>query len=565
MQTPPIDLALIVSLQAPYVPAPQRRSVEPNVLGEALWAWVCECVVPLLNTIERLEREGVHARLSLAISPLACEMLADIEAIPAYLKYLQRQFEAARAHAHLFAARGQEKYRDLAAFWEAWYETAERDFRERYAQDLLGALRDFQSRERIELLASPATLPPLPLLSSDACVRAQLALAVEAFKVHFGRPPRGLWTCHELQRPGTASDAGSSDSIARMIVGAGFEYVVEGAATLNPGAIGPDGGTRYQAGLHPWLRDVLPAMDGEGLPTEDFAPLLEGSLLRVRPHAAASEQAWHPSGYAGEERFLCSARRRQPGALRLWRNTGESTPLSALEAYEAVDTPPVCEAQAGHWLDRLGEWAAESGNRRQCVAFDASLLGARWFEGHAWLARTLRHAASDARFELRFASHALTLDSMAGASERATDLAAEPAAGAPAGQGATVWRNRRNEAMWAEVHECEAAMERCARDEGNTPNPKLREILNQCARELLLIQSGDWPLLLAALPAWPEREDDVRCRLAEHTEAFRCLISIAATVASGQFMTEGQRAFLDALRERDDVFASLSFAMWAGS
>lgn len=559
MQAPPLDLALVLSLQAPHVPAPERRSVEPSALGDVLWAWVSESLVPLLNVIERLEREQAEAPLSLAVSPLLCEMLADIEAAPAYLKYLQRQAEAARGCAHIFASQGQEAYRDAAAFWEAWYQDAERDFREKYAQDLLGALRDFQGRERIELLAMPATLAALPLLERDSSVQAQLSIAVECFKKHFGRAPRGLWACQGLERaePGSPSAAAS---IAKLILAAGFEYVIEGAPTVEPSEVGQDGATRYQAERQPWLRDVLPHTQGHSLPASDFAPRLEGALLRVRPHAAAAEQAWHASGYAGEERFLCPARRHHPGALRLWRNTGEGVDLPGMDAYKALGISPVCEAQAEHWLNRLNEWAEQSGNRRQCVAFDASLLGARWFEGHAWLARTLRRAAADGRFQLRLASHALTLGSLCAQPEAAV----EPKPRKPANEGVTLWRNARNVALWAQVHECEGVLEEWARAHSGTANPKLREILNQCAREMLLIQSGDWPLLLAAGPPQPERQDDARARLAAHVEAFRCLLSMAAIVASGEFINEGQRTFVDALCERDDVFASASFTAWSG-
>ncbi len=564
METPPVDLALVLALHTPYVPAPHRHSGEPNPLGDALWAWVSECLVPLLNVLERLQREQAEAPLSLAVSPLACEMLADIEFAPAYLKYLERQAANARLHAALLAARGQDSYRDLAAFWEGWYQTAERDFRESYALDLLGALRDFQSRGRIELLAMPATLAPLPLLARDSSVQAQLNTAVEAFKKHFGRSPRGLYTCHGLERsdePHAEPNTQAKRQVAALIAAAGFEYVVEGAPTTRPGDVERDGGTRYETQRLPWLRDVLPAASREELAQSEPALQLRGSLACVRPHAEAAEQAWHPAGYAGEERFLSSSRRCFPGGLRLWRNTGAQASLSRLEPYEAPGTAAICEAQAAHWLDRVHERAAASSSPGLCVAFDAALLGSRWFEGHAWLGRVLKHAGSDNRFQLRLASHALTLDSLAAQAGAAGAAVQREEAGA----GATAWRNRRNEALWPEVHECEAALEEWASSCAGTPNPKLREILNQCARELLLIQSGDWPLLLASASPEPEREEDVRLLLAAHLEAFRYLISIAATVARGDFMSEGQRAYLDAARARDDVFAGISFAAWDAS
>ena len=89
-------------------------------------------------------------------------------------------------------------------------------------------------------------------------------------------------------------------------------------------------------------------------------------------------------------------------------------------------------------------------------------------------------------------------------------------------------------------------------------------MLNQAARELLLIQSGDWPHALS-LGAGIHRQSSQQAanRFAEHLAAFECLCQMAQTVAGGEFLSEGERAYLDALCDADDVFGEIDFALWA--
>jgi 1,4-alpha-glucan branching enzyme len=585
-----VALTIVLALQAPYVPAPQRGLGAAPVAGEPLWSFVAESLIPLLNVLERLEREEVPAPLSLAVSPLLCEMLADREAPGAFGKYLQHQAGCARAHAARFASLDQDALRLNAAGWEAWYRNLERDFSEVYNSDVLGALRGLQDRGRVEMLAMPATGTPLALLAHDSSRHAQLALAVESFKRHFGRAPRGLWTSHGIEHGALPSDspqqaahpheqreqsARAAEHLARLIASHGFEYVVEGAPTIVGAHAWRDGGTRYLLSALPWLADALgDAGDEESVARGEQAGghslVLLGPLLCLRPHPTLAEQAWHAAGYAGEERFLSAARRQHPGALRLWRNTADNAPLSLLEPHEAPGAPAICEAQAAHWLDRVHEAGANrvsdasegsGAGSSLCVALEAALLGSRWFEGHGWLGRVLRRAQTDPRFDLRFASDSATLAALQ--IEPPSDNEAPTAVPTATAGGATLWRNPRNAAFWAEEAECEAALEGWARDCAGSPNPKLRAILDQSARTLLLIQSADWPLALAALPPRPEHAEDVHARVAAYIEDFRFLLAIAATVESGAFMSEGQRARLELLCERDDVFAEFSFALWS--
>lgn len=551
MSNLPFSLSIAIHAHAPYVPATARRQAE-STLSDAWFAFVAETMLPLLNTLQRLRENDIEAPIAVGISPIVCEMLGDLHLPVAFEKYLHRHIERSRAHERELAARGQTVLAQNALFWENWYQTAERDFEEKFNSDLLGALRSLHDAGTIELFTTPATEAFLPYLSRESAINAQLAVAVENFKKHFGSRPRGIWLPSDWRRP----NDGPVPRLARLLKENGFEYAVAGAPTTRD-----DSATRYFCAQSPLLRALL-EHDAHALPQQKVGVTMCDAIAVVQPHAALSEQVWSRAGYAGDARFLHGERRVEPGGLRLWRITHEDTSVdlspARCEPYDAMGNMAICEAQAAHWLERAGAWANEA-NGPLCAAFEAAFFGRHWFEGPQWLFRVLKRASGDENINLQFVSQSSTLENLLGSEGDALE---------PLDEGAEVdvslWLNPQTEWLWPEIADCEARLDELARAHAQTQNPKLREVLNQAARELLLIQSGDWPHALS-LGAGLHRESSQHGanRFAEHLDAFECLCSMARTVASGEFLGEGQRAYLDALCDADNIFSEIDFALWA--
>lgn len=550
MNEAPFSLTIAIYAHAPFVPAPLRRFGEEHPIPDAWFAFLSESLVPLLNTLQRLSDETIEAPISIGVSPLLCEMLTDLHLPIAYEKFLHRHIEWCRAHGREFASRGQDTLRGLALFWENWYQSAERDFEENWNRDLLDGLRRLQDTGAIELFTSPTTGAYLPFLSSESALAAQLNLAAENHKKHFARRPRGLWLPSHWQRP----NDGPTTRLARLISEAGYEYAIGGAPSLRD-----DNATRFHAATSPLLRALL-GLDVDEVPfhTSAHSPSVElrGDIVVLQPHGALCEQVWNRAGYAGDERFLEAERRAEPGHLRLWRVTGAQLPISQREPYDALGNATVCEAQATHWLERAATWAPHSG-ARVCAAFEAGLFGARWFEGPNWLYRVLKKAAQSEHIQLQFAAQSATLDSVQ-TLENAPLL--ETSVGTAE---ASLWLNAQTGWLWPAIAECEKEMESLARDFQGTSNPKLCDILNQAAREVLLLQSGDWAIALSTGGGLNRiSSHEAANRVADHIDAFRGLAFIARTIAGGQFMSEGERAYFDAQCERNDIFPELSFEHW---
>src|SRR4029077_20058765 len=104
----------------------------------------------------------------------------------------ERRLEgAAGAPAHL-AASGDSQLVPIAKFWHERLTRPLGLFRS-LDNDVVGALRGFEDRGRIELISSAATHGFLPLLARDGSIRLQLPPRRAGNKQPFGRTPTGCW------------------------------------------------------------------------------------------------------------------------------------------------------------------------------------------------------------------------------------------------------------------------------------------------------------------------------------------------------------------------------------
>lgn len=492
----------------------------PYVLNHGHWPdgtdWLyraaAESLMPLLKVLHRLIEDEVSPRLTIGLSPVLCEMLADLKFADEFEKYVQQRIDRTKSNARELASQGFEEFRSLALFWENWYTGVDRDFEELYRRDLLGAFRALHDANHIELVTSPATQAFLPLLGSPTAIEAQIRIGVESFKKHFARQPRGIVL------PSATSDGAYTPQLLESLLEAhGLEYFVSAAAS--------------------------------GIDTTVNHP--PRGLLSQRELCAQVTNL--QEGYAGDPLFLDFDKRHYPGGFRFWRQSGSGPNLAQKEIYEPFRTGTLCGEQAEHWLDKIKASTAVTTGPVLCVACDALAFGQRWFEGANWLHRVLKKSWNDEGIDLVTAHEAMQL-AHAHQSTLSGDV---PAEAHP--QVSPHWNTDHNGWVWPEIDVCERQLSELATQHLNTPNPKLREILDQCAREVLLMQDGDWPLLMSE----GEARSYAAHRVAGHINVFQHLVSIIETVSRGEFMSEGERTFLAATQERDNCFAEVSFSLWA--
>jgi len=118
------------------------------------------------------------------------------------------------------------------------------------------------------------------------------------------------------------------------------------------------------------------------------------------------------------------------------------------------------------------------------------------------------------------------------------------------GGGHWTWDNPQTNWMWPPIHAAEARMTQLAQTARSDADVEF--VLNQAARELLLLESSDWPFLVTTGQA---REYAVQ-RFTAHVERFERL---AASIEAGQ----PDRTLAEELWELDKVFPDVDFRWWA--
>ena len=165
---------LVLHTHLPYVLCHGRTPHGTDWLSEA----AAECYVPLLDALYDLVEEGVSPRITIGITPVLTEMLADPIFVYEFTSYLQDKMLAAKRDRAAFQASGQAHLASLAEFWHDRYARVFRNFRIRYGKSITSAFKQLQDEGHIEIITSEATHGYMPLLSQDTSLQAQVKQGV---------------------------------------------------------------------------------------------------------------------------------------------------------------------------------------------------------------------------------------------------------------------------------------------------------------------------------------------------------------------------------------------------
>jgi 1,4-alpha-glucan branching enzyme len=156
--------------------------------------------------------------------------------------------------------------------------------------------------------------------------------------------------------------------------------------------------------------------------------------------------------------------------------------------------------------NKTGEYGLISSN------YDTELFGHWWFEGVQWLERVLRFLATSPDIEMTQSTQYIM-------QHPPTEVINLPEGSWGAGGNHFTWDNPDNHWMWEPIAEAELRMERNAMRYSEA-TPEQESVLNQAARELMLLESSDWTFLVTTGQA---REYAIQ-RFNQHFERFVRLI-----------------------------------------
>jgi len=464
--------SLILHAHLPFVRHPEY----PEFLEEDwLYEAITEVYLPLIFIFQNLHESGAKPRLAMNISPPLCEMLADKLLETRYTRHLENLFElskkelerVSRAEPQFFAV--VKMYVDnLGAALNLW--------NNKYGRNLVNAFRELQEEGVLEIITCSATHGFLPLISTTEARRAQIQIAVENYRKHFGGNPRGMWL------PECAYEAG----IETLLKDAGIEYFIGDSHAILYGEPRP----RY--GVH------APVVCPNGVAV--FARDVE-----------TSEQVWSSEvGYPGNAAYrefyrdvgwdlpleylkphLHKDGTRRHLGLKYYRISERGVPADKKQPY----VPNRARAKtAEDAADFVGKRVRQAHKLRETfeghpplvtAPYDAELYGHWWFEGPQFLDFLFR--------ELRYKKDLIEPITPGDFLDAKIPIQIQqPSASSWGANGYyKVWLNENNSWMYPYQHDAESRMTELA-NKYNAPDEIERRVLNQLARELLLAQSSDW-------------------------------------------------------------------------
>ena len=467
-------LCIILHAHLPYV-----RHTEEKKYMEERWFFeaMTETYAPILSTLHKLHEDEVRVRLTVSLSPTLLSMMNDTLLQQRYKAHLGGLIELGEKEVSRTSQDGVMNY-TARCYLRRFMAIHELIFG-RYKGNIVRGYCELADAGLVELATSCATHGYLPLLSVvPSSVEAQVHVGIDTFRHITGREPAGLWL------PECGYFRGLEDVLARN----GIKYVV---------------------------LETHGILDAEPSPSCGvFAPVeCAGNVAAFGRDAESAKQVWSSQeGYPGD-----------PDYREFYRDIGHELPLDYIGQYVHDDSVRVdtgfkyyrITGRTEHKQPYQPEWAREKAaihagnfvfNRQKqvehCLSvmqhppvvvapYDAELIGHWWYEGPEWLDYLAR--------KICFDQHTIEMITpLEYLSRFGTAQQVQPATSSWGYGGYhEVWLNGKNDWMLPYVHWAGKKMRRLAERHAGRGGA-MEEALNQAARELLLLESSDWPFILNA-------------------------------------------------------------------
>ncbi len=528
-----------------------------------------ETYIPLLQTLYDLKEQGVYFRLTLGITPVLAEQLIDPDVLDHLDQFLDEKIAAAARDKIYFESSGtaDSNLLALAIYYQKNFEAIKAAFHNRFNRDIIAAFRRLQDEGLIEIITSAATHAYLPLLSRDSSINAQIKAGVQSYERLFGRKPVAIWLPECAYRPAYITEDGHTRAgIETFLEQNGLRLFFSETNAITGGQpVGVAAGEVIGSYGYIKRRYVIPAS-----PT---LQILDRSATTYKPYYVSETiaginseqhsgvavigrnnqtgmQVWSAeNGYPGDFDYREFHKKAGTSGMQYWRVTGPKTDLADKDFYHPDWAAYKIDQHAEHFAHMVGDLLRDYHHQTGEYGFiasnyDTELFGHWWYEGVTWLGKVLRHLASIQDIELTTASEFLKR-------HPPQDVLNIPESSWGSNGTHFTWDNIETHWMWQPIHEAAVRMENLVA-RFPEPNDDQRIFLNQIARELLLLQSSDWPFLVTTGQA---REYAIQ-RFNQHLERFDKLIE---SLDSGS----PDRALAESYYELDKLFPEIDYRWFA--
>ncbi len=526
---------------------------------EMLLEVMAETYIPLLNALYDLKEEGIEPRLTLGLTPILLEQIGDADVRDHFELYVEERLALVQGDLALYSQKGDARRLALAQWYYDWYSNLLNCFRERYQRDLVGAFRELCAAGNLDILTSAATHGYLPLLERDSSVYGQLKTGIETSRRHLDGTPSGIWLPECAYRPAYQLDRRYKPGIEEFLADLNIGYFFTETTVITGGrmvgkvagdVVGPYGNV-------PARKLVLRADDRPVAQKRTTMRPYYVQAANVAVYGREEKtglQVWSSAnGYPGDPIYREFHRKDANSGMQYWRITDAGVDLGQKELYDPAIAFSRVYDHANHFVSTLAqltrEYYAQSQKTGIVVsAFDTELFGHWWFEGVAWIKEVLRQLAIHPEVQVTTARDYL-------AQEPPTEVLTIPESSWGKGADHSTWSNAENDWMWPLIHNAERTMEELVARNPNAQGER-EQLLNQVARELLLLESSDWPFLISTAQA----NEYASGRFQQHLARFNHL----ATMARGEDeLREADRRFLQNVMDLDNPFREIDYRVFA--
>jgi len=520
-----------------------------------------ETYIPLLDALYDLKQEDCAFKLTLGITPVLVEQLADPLVIDHLVEFIEDKIHRAQGDVQRFDKAGEGHLLYLAQFYLDYYQHALTTFNERFGRNIVSAFRQLQDEGYIEIATSAATHAYLPLLERDSSIYGQLQTGKQNYKRHFGIDPSSVWLPECGYRPayyaGSSGKSHVKPGLESFLAQLGLTCFFAETHTVEGGE--PVGKAREEV-IGPYAsvsrRYVVPLPQySEPTQRTTYLPywVRTPEVAVIGRDNLTSMQVWSADwGYPGDFNYREFHKKDGISGLQYWKVTGAKLDLAYKEYYDPYWADKRVAEHSSHYAHLVNEsmtkFYQETGKFGIiAAAYDTELFGHWWFEGVSWLKQVLRHISQSELVELTTASEFIR-------KHPPEDVLALPESSWGLGGGHFTWQNADTDWVWPIINSAALRMEELV-----ARYPKadgvVKEILNQAARELVLLQSSDWPFLITTGQARHYAEN----RFLEHVSRFQQLADIAE---SGR-PDKADLALCHQLWELDKVFPHIDYRSFA--
>ncbi len=510
-----------------------------------LYEAAAECYLPLLDLIDETARHGSRPALSIGLTPVLLEQLAHDHFKQGFVRYLSGKIEQAGEDREEFLRAGDEDAVELAERWAQYFGRKLSEF-EGLNRDLPAAFAHHARKGRIEILSGPATHPYLPLSSDDSMILAQLREGHRIVERHCpGSTAGGVWLPECGYRPAESdwkppvlhAHPRPRQAFESLLASVGADHFFVDASTL----------MRATPATNSTFDPVGVSDNSNPAKVFAFARCIE-----------LSAQVWSSvGGYPASGEYLEFHRRHRPDGLRYHRVTNPQLALHQKQSYVPEDTFVKIYEHAQHFASTvrrlLSDHKARTGRPGTLVApFDAELFGHWWHEGPQFLRDVIYVLARDPSVQLVTSREAL---------DQSAELPSVRLSEGSWGKGNDhqVWLNDQSRWMWETIYRAEHQFTKLIHILPWRTDAAVREMMQRAARELLLLQSSDWPFVVHSRGA----PDYGHVRFSLHATRFERAMSMAEDLSAGRSISSPARqAELAEMDTHDVIFRDVDLAAW---